>query len=715
MKPTLTLLWVLLFAPLAALHSAGEPAPITVSPAAGLGAERLPLSQRTVYSGDYPRAVFFRYMERVAQPYEEWEKSVDGLSGFIGQALPDQLSDHIEGILPKVAEYYRRFKERHPEQIVLLHVNGLSQVPTIRTMHDFPGHWLYFEGTRISETVPASQIQTTLKVANTELFTLKAGFQRDRPDHLGICALDAAGKPDWRKAEYAQLVAIDPAGGTITVKRAMFGSQPMALPAGRGYVAALVTHGPWNRERGELEWHYNFSTECPRDEQGRNAGDMFVEYLARAFGKGGPLENADGVAFDVMYLTPQILGGQWRFRQPDFNGDGRGEDFHKDTTYMAGENEFYRKLRQALGKDYLLTSDVQELDNQRALGILNGGESENWLTHNDPLTKHWSSGINRNFFWEGRARPPTFNYLNHKFSPPTRPSRMSGKLPFQVIPFNQHRLKMAAAVLSGAVVTSNRPATDPVGIWDELVQGKDRKAGWLGKAVGPTVRLVSRAQPLLPGEWTKPEGLIPHLKSANAHFTRDGDAVCITPLAAGEGRFEIQGVPLQGPDLTILATVRAAPRKGFPAEYARILLASAGVKGLPIPDLDRNQLKEDNREFALVDGKPFVAVFYFRNLKGNSVDVELCLESNEPMWLESLAAYAAPDAMYREFERGVVIANPGVSLFTFKLAELLPGRSYRRILGTELQDPVANNGKLVGGSVDLPALDALFLVREKLP
>jgi hypothetical protein len=28
---------------------------------------------------------------------------------------------------------------------------------------------------------------------------------------------------------------------------------------------------------------------------------------------------------------------------------------------------------------------------------------------------------------------------------------------------------------------------------------------------------------------------------------------------------------------------------------------------------------------------------------------------------------------------------------------------------------VANNGKLVGGSVDLPALDALFLVREKLP
>ncbi len=676
-------------------------------------AERLPLSQRTVFSGEYPRAIFFRSMERTTLPYEQWEKSFDSLMGFIGQALPDQMSDHIDGIPPQVAEYYRRFKQRHPEQLVLIHVNGLSQVPTRRTMHDFPGHWLYFEGSKVLGEVPASKGQTTLKVANTKLFTLQAGFTRDRPDHIGLCALDAAGKPDWRKAEYVRLVSIDKAAGALTVERAMFGSRPIALGAGQGYAAALVTHGPWNRERGELEWQYNFSTECPRDDKGRNASDMYIEYLAQALGKGGLVENADGVAFDVMYLTPQILGGQWRFRLPDFDADGKGEDFRKDTTYMAGENEFYRKLRKALGKDYILTSDVQELDNQRAFSILNGGESENWLTHNDPLTKHWSSGINRNLFWEDRALPPTFNYLNHKFSPPNMPSRRADKEAFQQIPFNQHRLKIAAAVLSGAAVTCNRPATDSFGIWDELVQGQERKLGWLGKPVGPTTRLVTSAKPLLPTDWTKPDGLIAHLKGEKARFTRDGEAVRIDSTAEGEARFELRGIPLQGPDLTLLAKVRAAPRKGVPAEYARLLFASAGEKGIPVPNAERGRLTEDNREYALVDGKPFGAVFCFKNLKGSSVDVEFSLESNEPMWLESVAAVAAPDVMYREFERGLVIANPGVGSFKCNLAELLPGRSYRRILGTARQDPQTNNGQPVGGWLELPALDALFLLRTK--
>ncbi len=678
------------------------------------GAERLPLSQRTVFSGNHPRSVFFRSMERATnRPYEDWEKSFDSLMGFIGQALPDQLSDHVDGIPPSVAAYYRRFKARHPEQVVLVHVNGLSQGPNLRTMHDFPGHWLYFEGARILGDVPATTGKATLQVSNPKLFTLQAGFQRNRPDHIGLCALDASGKPDWRHAEYVRLVAIDPGAATITVARAQFGSQPIALRAGQGYAAAIVTHGPWNRDQGELEWHYNFSTACPRDSRGRNAADMYVEYFTQALGPGGSLENLDGVAFDVMYLTPQILGGQSRFRKPDFNGDGQGKDADQDTTYEAGENEFYRQLRQALGRDIILTSDVQETDNQRALGILNGGESENWLTHSDPLTQHWSSGINRNLFWEERALPPTFNYLNHKFSPPNVPLRNPGKEPFQPIPFNQHRLKIAAAVLSGAVVTSNRPATDAYGIWDELVQGRDRKAGWLGRFAGPMHRLASRAPPLLPADWATPEGLIAHLAGEKVRFTRDGLAVRIDATEGHEVRFELRGIPLHGSDLTIMAQVRAAPRPGFPPEHARLLFASAGVKGMPVPDRRRTQLKEDNRDFALVDGQPFLTVFSFTKLKGGSVDVEISLESSEPLWLESVTAYAAPDVMYREFEHGAVLANPGPHPATLNLAELLPGRRYRRIAGTERQDPSTNNGQPVGGTIELPASDALFLVREQ--
>ena len=413
-----------------------------------------------------------------------------------------------------------------------------------------------------------------------------------------------------------------------------------------------------------------------------------------------------------MYLTPQILGGQWRFRMPDYDGDGKGEDFRTETTYMAGQNEFYRKLRKALGGDYLLTADVQELDNQRAFGILNGGESENWLTHTDPQTKHWSSGINRNLFWEAHALQPTFNYLNHKFYPPNIPSRQGDKVAFQPIPFNQHRLKIAAAVLTGAVVTNNRPCTDKFGIWDELVQGQSNKRGWLGKARGPMMRLARSAPPLLKGEWMNAGGLMPNLGGENVSFTRDGEAVRVESSGKGDLRFQLKGIPLDGPDLTLFATVHAAGRQGFPPEHARVLFASAGAKGIPHPGLERVHMDEDNRDYAFLNGSEFVAVFYFKKLEGESVDIEFCLESNEPMWFDALEAYAVPDIVCREFEHGVVLANPGANPYTFHLAQLLPGRSYRRISGTAMQDAQTNNGQPVGGSVVLPPLDALFLVRE---
>ena len=670
-----------------------------------VAAGRLPLDERTIFQGNHPRTIFFRVVEHPRNNYEVWENKFRGQMGFIGQALPDQLSDHVNGISPALAGRYARFKKQHPKQVVLLHLNGLSQVPTTRMMDDFPGHWLYFEGARVLEDVPADRGQSTFRVSDTSLFTMEAGFGKNRPDHLGLCALHESGKPDWSRAEYARLVGIDKKAGTITVKRAQFRSEPMALQADRGYAAALVTHGPWNRERGELEWHYNYSTMCPRDGKGRNAADMYVDYLASALGPSGKLHNIDGVAFDVMYIVPQVLRGQWRFRMPDYDADGDGERWFKDSTYLAGLNQFYRKLREALGEDRIITSDVQELDNQRAFGILNGGESENWLTHTDPQTEHWSSGMNRNLFWKKHAHRPTFNYLNHKFSPPDTTSPRAKKKAFQPIPYNQHRLKIASAVLCGMVVTNNR-------IWDELVCGKDRKIGWLGKTAGPMVRLARSARPALDGELTTPSGLLKHLHGEGVSFRKEGNEVRVETSAQENLRFEIRDIPLDGPDLTLFATMRAADRKNFPPEHARVLFASTGPKDVPHPGLMRHHIKNENRDFTFLNESEFTAVFHFRNLEGRSLDVEFCLESNEPMWLEDVRAYSAPDAIYREFENGLVLANPGTTPFTFDLAELLPGRSYRRISGTAGQDPETNNGKPVGDRVTLPPLDALFLKRR---
>ena len=68
--------------------------------------------------------------------------------------------------------------------------------------------------------------------------------------------------------------------------------------------------------------------------------------------------------------------------------------------------------------------------------------------------------------------------------------------------------------------------------------------------------------------------------------------------------------------------------------------------------------------------------------------------------------------MYREFERGLVLANPSPRPYTFDLATLFPGRSFRRIQGSPRQDPATNNGAPVAGTLTLGPKDALFLVRS---
>jgi hypothetical protein len=77
-----------------------------------------------------------------------------------------------------------------------------------------------------------------------------------------------------------------------------------------------------------------------------------------------------------------------------------------------------------------------------------------------------------------------------------------------------------------------------------------------------------------------------------------------------------------------------------------------------------------------------------------------------------MTAHAAADVIYREFEHGLVMANPAPRPYEFDLDKLFPGKSWRRLRGTPLQDPRANNGSPVSGKLTLGPKDALFLVRR---
>jgi hypothetical protein len=133
------------------------------------------------------------------------------------------------------------------------------------------------------------------------------------------------------------------------------------------------------------------------------------------------------------------------------------------------------------------------------------------------------------------------------------------------------------------------------------------------------------------------------------------------------------------------------------------------------PGQDEKAATKPVRFMTWVNDKDFTSGFYFSDIRSSQVDLEFIMESAEPVWLKELAAYAHPDAMYREFERGLVVANPSPRPYTFDLERLFPGKRFRRLKGTANQDTQTNDGSAVGSRLTLEPKDALFLVREQSP
>ncbi|MHC4502128.1 MAG: hypothetical protein ACYTFI_02400 [Planctomycetota bacterium] len=116
------------------------------------------------------------------------------------------------------------------------------------------------------------------------------------------------------------------------------------------------------------------------------------------------------------------------------------------------------------------------------------------------------------------------------------------------------------------------------------------------------------------------------------------------------------------------------------------------------------------RHMTWANERRFTSRFYFSDVNSKKVDLEFAVEGSEPVWITRIAARAHPDAMYREFERGVVLANPSPRPYVFDLDALFGGRALCRLKGTPRQDPGTNDGSPARGSLELGPKDAIFLV-----
>ena len=527
------------------------------------------LDALTVLGPDYPRAFFFRASEggpnRPHASYEKWDAEFSRLMGIMGKCLGEELPGRD---LHNPA-FFSRFKADHPQQVVLLHFNGNSRDPRYYTEAYLAGHWIYRAATAIMADVPAEAGETVIHVKDAQDFKVNTGRYKTSNDDIGLFALTPDGKHDWARCEQVQLVAVDRQANTIRVKRGCYGTRPLAFAAGQSRAAAHMVEGPWGKT-SNLLWFYNFSRTCPRDAQGRTCADLLVADLAAWFGPGGKLATLDGLEFDVFFHETR----------GDTDGDGVADDgvFAGVNQYGIGTVEFVRQLRARMGEAFIIQADgalgPDGARSQRAFGLLNGIESEGWPNLNQWEMDDWSGGLNRHGFWQANARPPVFNYINHKWVEPV-PGR-PGEQKNPDVPLARHRLVFAAAQFTDAAVCYSflPPAENgQVGIWDELRCGTANRLGWLGRPTGAALHLAASAPNLV-----SPAGLAERIHgSVVARETADGLVVTAKNAQAASLNFSIPGIATHGSDLVVLVTLKGAPLSGYPREVAR--LAHVEVSG----------------------------------------------------------------------------------------------------------------------------------------
>jgi hypothetical protein len=563
-------------------------------------------------------------------------------------------------------------------------------------------------------------------VEDTSVFSLDRA--QGTGDDVAIALIGDDGKPDWKSVEQVRLEEIDAENETITVERGAYGTDLRSFPEG-SYLAAHVLTAPYPSEgnpvRNVTLWSYNFSTVGPRDAKGRNGADALVDHLVEKLGPSGPLASFNGLVFDVFAFGV-------RNAQPkvdvDADADGVADGGTIDGVDVVGLGtlEFAEALRERL-PDKIIMADGQKPDkSQRSFGQLNGMESEGFPDIEDIELDYLSRGMNILSFWKENGTAPSVNYVSFKYtdveSEKARRNTFEGPDSGEDQSYRKLRLALASAQFADAAFTYPKDWAPPETLWkqenvmvrvfDELWQGVEQKPNWLGMPLGPAVHLAAETPDLLNGQgeiW--PRNFVKRFEGEEVAFIRNASAHLVveptgseadTPVLEKTVEYTLPKIDVPEGDLFVSLRLRVDPLEEYPASVGRRVYASA----LPDGDLDRAA-----DDFTWANEKAFAATFYFKDVGPGSVDLRFEVEGDRPVFFERLSAHSATDAMYREFENGVVFANPSTRPYTFDLGNLFPGTLFHRLEGSEDQDPQTNDGHPLGEKLTLGPKDGLFAVR----
>lgn len=630
----------------------------------GTGSDGLAnLSGKEAFNEGFPQGFAFRgeYLRTSRKDYQTWEGELAGEMGVIRKFVTEELP----GINPETPGWAERFLRERPEKLMLLHLNGESrQVTTEAEVHQryFPGHWVYEQGSPLSSALT----KETTELGVEEIAPFKVDAYLDRGDNedgkrwfpqiLCLVPLDAKGKRDWYKAEFVVVTGVDKKRKTVSVKRGQLFSSAKTFAAGKAYVAPLAG-GIWG---GAPMAFYNLSSACPKDRQGRTAGEVFAAEIASWFRTGGPLATFDGVAFDVNYW--QAREAKW-----DVDNDGTGDGGTVDgvNVWRLGDWAFLNDLRKRLGDGHLITADAQHPNNQQAVGVLDGIESEGLVQHNDGF-RGFSRAVNTHLYWaENNPRPLDFRYIVLKLKNPADENR-SDPL---------HRFAVGTACCLGARTTAIPPGTLPEAF---------SAYGSLGMPAGELQRPARQAPDLLNGNGLEA------VESKDGMLARRAEGIEIKPKPGGDSAtIVLKGLKVPAGDLTLFLDMQAIdPLDGFGADT--YVPRNVSVSFPEVPDYGEGRYNAFYTELNGYIGthRRSLVSFYLRrpNLPEQTLDITFTIEGRGRSLLHGLTAHSAADILVREFDHGVVVVNPSLA---------------------SLAVPVQ------AATVTVPALDALFLPKKQ--
>ncbi len=653
--------------------------------------ENYPIKEKSIFREEYPRAFFFRFPERVDHfdNYNHWENEFGRLQGICSKALNEELSMLNAG---KCQDYFNQFGKDHPDKVVLLHFNGRSRDPRFDTGKYFSGHWIYHPGCLLTHSISPSN--KVIHVEDGNLFKTNYGLAgMSRNDDIVIVPLDEDGNKQWARAEHATIISLD--GNQLSIERARYGSEAGRFEAGRTYVAPHMVEGPWGGEQNNLMWYYNLSTTCPKDVEGKTCSDVLAGEIADWFSEDGILNGFDGIQFDI---SPWSTGSAFG-RYADINGDGNADNgiINGINTFGQGVYAFYEKLRILLGDEKIIIADGGVDYSQRAVDLLNGMEAEGLCSWND-VYKEFSKPLSIFSYWKKHVQYPDMSYVTHK-------DLMEGGYLS-----NRERLAMGtAACLELAVNTfKRRPSNEGyfTGLPDELIKGVENQANWLGKPTGSLIQMAFLANDILEGK---------SFSHFSGNITTEGCTATVTDTSlmvssnggTGPMTVTLKGIRLPPGDVTISFDSMALDSlPGFkPVIPRQIFVSLPGSKTNP---------HTSNRVLNYMGTETYYpCAFYFREAGDALVDIKIEIEGNGRISLKNLMLFNAAQAICREFENGVVLVNPSLEHYQFNLANLFPGKRFKRLTSTSTNEEQVNNGSLVNQQVTVPPIDGLFLIRIK--